>query len=102
MRSKVIGFVLAGFLMAILAAPLSVDAKVDVPQMMNIQKHLKALDYNCKCTGKMDEATTEAVKQFQKDHGLKVDGIFTPETMDAIMKAWDEKVKKMEQEHSMQ
>jgi len=101
MRNRLIGFMLAGILMAVLAAPLTVDAKMLVPEMMNVQKHLKALDYNCKCTGKMDEATTEAVKQFQKDHGLKADGMLTPETSDAIMKAWNEKVKKAEQEHSM-
>jgi peptidoglycan hydrolase-like protein with peptidoglycan-binding domain len=75
-----------------------VNAKVDVPKLMHVQKTLKALDYSCHCTGKMDAATVEAIQLFQKDHGLKVDGQLTPETVSAIEKVWEDKVKKAEQE----
>ena len=39
----------------------------------------------------MDEATIKAIKAFQKDKGLKVDGIPGPKTRVALKKALKEK-----------
>ncbi|MEW6442646.1 MAG: peptidoglycan-binding domain-containing protein [bacterium] len=98
MKRKFVASVLAALFILMLTAPPVLLAKVDVPQIMNVQKNLKAMDYDCKCTGMMDKQTTEAIQLFQKDHGLTPTGELTPETAKAIDKAWDERVKKAEQE----
>ena len=57
-----------------------------------IQQDLKNLGYyQGKITGIMDEATIKAIKAFQKDKGLKVDGIPGPKTRAALKKALKEK-----------
>ncbi|MEW6442629.1 MAG: peptidoglycan-binding domain-containing protein [bacterium] len=90
MKRRIVGsMMVALFLLTLI--PVAAVAKVDEAQIMDVQRSLKALNYSCDCTGKMDAATLEAIKQFQKDHGMTVDGMCTPETMSAIQKAYDEK-----------
>ena len=67
-------------------------------QFKHIQTQLIAHGYPCQCTGMMDEATVAAIKQFQKDHGLKDDGICGPMTMKALEKAPAEKARSAEKE----
>jgi peptidoglycan hydrolase-like protein with peptidoglycan-binding domain len=53
-----------------------------------LQSDLTVLGYyDGPINGVYDEATTDAVKAFQKDQGLKDDGIAGPETMTAIEQA---------------
>ncbi len=56
-----------------------------------IQMELQTLGYYTgKITGRMDKKTVEAVKAFQKKHGLKVDGIpgkHTKKALDEAIKA---------------
>ena len=67
-------------------------------QFKHIQKQLIAHGYQCKCTGMMDEATVAVIKQFQRDHGLKDDGICGPMTTKALEEVHAEKAKSAEQE----
>ena len=67
-------------------------------QFKHIQTQLIAHGYQCQCTGMMDAATMAAIKQFQKDHGLKDDGICGPMTMKALEGAHAEKAKSAEKE----
>ena len=67
-------------------------------QFEHIQTQRIAHGYPCQCTGMMDEATVAVIKQFQRDHGLKDDGICGPMTMKALEKAPAEKAKSGEQE----
>ena len=71
-------------------------------QFKHIQKQLKDVGYQCECTGVMDEATIAAIKQFQKDHGLKDDGICGPMTVKALEQAHAEKMKSAEQAPALQ
>lgn len=48
--------------------------------MQEVQEILKELGYLTELTGRYDEATEEAVRRFQRDHGLDVDGIVGPAT----------------------
>ncbi len=53
-----------------------------------IQHELKTLGYyNGQTNGVLDKETTEAIKAFQKAHGLKADGIPGRRTRHAIKKA---------------
>lgn len=62
--------------------------------VVQIQTELQGLGYfHGKITGVMDKATTAAVKAFQKDHGLKVDGIPGKRTRGALRKAVQQKRK---------
>jgi peptidoglycan hydrolase-like protein with peptidoglycan-binding domain len=66
-------------------------AKLSRTHIMDVQRHLKALGYECPCAGDLDEATCEALKAFQRDQGLRVDGIPGPETSEALKRAWQGK-----------
>jgi N-acetylmuramoyl-L-alanine amidase len=58
----------------------------------HIQTGLQSLGYfHGKITGKLDKETNAAVKAFQKDHGLKVDGIPGKRTRIALNKAMKKK-----------
>lgn len=62
-----------------------------------IQELLIDLGYsvgNTKADGQYGDNTVSAVKSFQKDHKLTVDGIVGPDTWNAIVKAHDDKDKK--------
>ncbi|MBC7338638.1 MAG: peptidoglycan-binding protein [Firmicutes bacterium] len=50
------------------------------PDVQEVQEILKELGYLTELTGRYDEATEEAVRRFQRDHGLDVDGIVGPAT----------------------
>ena len=53
-----------------------------------VQKGLKGLGfYQGKITGVMDNTTINAIKAFQKEKGLKVDGIPGPKTRAALKKS---------------
>ena len=55
-----------------------------------MQQMLDKLGYNlgiCGIDGDFGTATEKAVEQFQKDHGLTVDGICGPKTLEALRKA---------------
>jgi Putative peptidoglycan binding domain len=57
-------------------------------QVEGIQQGLKKLGYNPgKIDGAMGHDTQEAIKKFQKDRGLKVDGAYNPETKAALFQA---------------
>lgn len=59
-----------------------------------VQQSLQTLGYyKGNVTGKLDAATKAAVRNFQKDHGLKVDGKPGKKTRKAIEKALKEKTK---------
>jgi L,D-transpeptidase ErfK/SrfK len=60
------------------------------PDVEIVQQQLQTLGYY---TGPIDGlytgATVEAVRRFQKDQGLAVDGVVGPATYDALLKAYD-------------
>ena len=61
-----------------------------------LQKALISLGYSCGVKGsdgKFGSATETALKKFQKDHGLEVDGMYGPESHKALIKAQDNKRK---------
>jgi murein L,D-transpeptidase YcbB/YkuD len=90
----VIGVICAFVLVTVTLAPApQMQQQLDVQKLMTVQKHLKSLGYTCECTGKMDQATTEALKKFQAEQGLTADGICGPITMKALVKAAGEKAK---------
>lgn len=45
-----------------------------------LQRDLSQLGYQVAANGKFDESTETAVKKFQQDHNLTVDGIVGPQT----------------------
>jgi hypothetical protein len=50
-----------------------------------IQSFLKSAGYNIRSvTGEFDAATDSATRQYQRDEGLKVDGIIGPKTIESI------------------
>jgi len=54
-------------------------------EVTKLQNALKAKGYfHANVTGYYGGITTEAVKKFQRDHGLKVDGIAGPQTKNAL------------------
>jgi N-acetylmuramoyl-L-alanine amidase len=58
----------------------------------HIQTELKSLGYfHGKITGLFDRRTNAAVKAFQKDHGLKVDGIAGKKTRITLNRAMKKK-----------
>lgn len=58
------------------------------PEVYWVQRALKDLGYyDTKCTGKFLKKTVKAVKAFQQDYGLKVNGGVTQETIDKIVEA---------------
>jgi len=53
---------------------------MDVPDVVAVQKSLKALGYEVEATGIYDEFTFQGVKKFQTELGLQADGIAGPRT----------------------
>ncbi len=53
---------------------------MDVPAVLHVQRSLKGIGYKVETTGIYDEATFRGVTKFQKDLGLKADGIAGPRT----------------------
>jgi peptidoglycan hydrolase-like protein with peptidoglycan-binding domain len=63
------------------------------PYVVECQTDLITLGYSCGpkgADGWYGDATISAVKAFQKDHGLSVDGVCGPKTWDALDKAMDD------------
>ena len=63
------------------------------PYVVECQTDLITLGYSCGpkgADGIYGTATINAVKAFQKDHGLSVDGVCGPKTWDALDKAMDD------------
>lgn len=50
------------------------------PDVRECQEILRELGYLTETSGRFDRATEEAVRRFQRDHGLAVDGIVGPDT----------------------
>ena len=69
--------------------PLLREGAKDKPEVALAQKSLNALGYGeCKADGKFGPKTTETVRSFQIDHGLKGDGVIgNRETWPAMNKA---------------
>jgi len=55
------------------------------PDVNEVQEILRELGYLAELTGRYDSATEEAVKRFQHDRGLEVDGIVGPTTWLALL-----------------
>ena len=53
----------------------------------DLQQTLSAIGYPLAADGVFGNATEAAVQAFQRDHGLSVDGIAGPRTLDAVAKA---------------
>lgn len=56
-------------------------------EVSDLQRNLSVLGYPLAVTGVFDDTTYVAVRQFQQDQGLTVDGIVGPETSAAILRA---------------
>ena len=54
------------------------------PEIMWVQKTLDEAGYHVSVTGLFDNETVMAIKRFQKEFGLKVDGIIGPESKWAL------------------
>lgn len=53
--------------------------------VLKVQERLNKLGYSCgKPDGKMGTKTKSALKAFQKDRGLKADGVIGPQTLKAL------------------
>jgi len=88
--AKKLMVVLLGIMFAFAMASASFAA--DKAKITKAQEALKALGtYQGEVTGTMDEATTTAVKAFQKEKGLKETGKLNKKTMAALEKAAAEK-----------
>ena len=74
--------------MSILKGELKVDPVADA---LTVQLMLIKLGYFTLVTGELDDRTRTALKQFQKDKGIAVDGLFGPETWKALRDATDTK-----------
>ena len=60
--------------------------KSDNPEVYWLQRTLKDMGYyDTKCTGKMLKKTVNAVKAFQKDHGLYASGTVDQKLIDLIV-----------------
>lgn len=62
----------------------SISSKYSVK---TVQTYLKQSGYSVSIDGAYGKSTTQAVKNFQKAHGLKADGIVGPSTIAALKKA---------------
>jgi peptidoglycan hydrolase-like protein with peptidoglycan-binding domain len=66
-----------------MAMPQTLSRGINNPQVEHLQRELTARGYQLGpngIDGKFDEYTENAVKAFQKDNNLTVDGIVGPET----------------------
>jgi hypothetical protein len=66
------------------------DKLEPLPSLRGIQARLKALGYGCEIDGMSGPATAAAVRAFQSDQGLRVDGDPGPITCDALAEAFGE------------
>jgi len=74
--------------------PLQANAKKHFSKkaITQVQQQLKELDYyKGEITGSLDESTAEAVKAFQKDHKIEIDGIPGKKTRKALTRAIKQK-----------
>jgi spore germination cell wall hydrolase CwlJ-like protein len=60
-------------------------------RVVKLQKMLDALEYNTAADGYFGKSTEKALMQFQKDSGLKADGIAKPETLKALIQKYGAK-----------
>ena len=60
--------------------PPTLKSGVTGPDVERLQGGLSRLGYQVTPTGKFDESTEAAVKKFQQDHNLTVDGVVAHET----------------------
>jgi peptidoglycan endopeptidase LytF len=75
-------------------AGVSTVASKEKINISKIQEDLKTLGYyQGDITGKMDDATVKAVKAFQQDNKLKVDGKIGKQTLKALRSAMKNKAK---------
>jgi len=58
---------------------LAEKQKMDGIKVIDVQRKLKSLGYNCEPTGYRDDRTTQAIKEFQSKSGLEPSGIVTGE-----------------------
>lgn len=63
------------------------DPPLAGPDVREVQEILKELGYLEQLTGRYDRATEEAVKRFQRERGLAVDGVVGPATWLALLGA---------------
>ena len=61
-------------------APQTLSRGMNGFEIERLQKDLSAKGYQIGIDGNFDESTENAVKSFQKDNGLTVDGIVGAET----------------------
>lgn len=74
--------------------PLQANAKKHFSKkaITQVQQQLKELGYyQGETTGSLDENTAEAVKAFQRDHKIKIDGIPGKKTRKALTRAIKQK-----------
>lgn len=63
------------------------------PEISNIQQFLIKLGYSCKADGNFGPNTDAAVKKYQEDHELTVDGIIGPKTYAHILESIKSSIK---------
>lgn len=63
---------------------LAAKQKLDGVKIIDVQRKLKSLGYNCEPTGYRDDRTTQAIKGFQLKSGLEASGIVTEKTKGAL------------------
>lgn len=90
------------------AAPIhtestSLKAEMNSTEVKNLQLVLKGLGYsNVRNDGYFDESTTDAVRQFQKDNGLKVTGEVDTETAQRMQDVLIENIRNPENDLQLQ
>lgn len=60
--------------------PLILQRDTTGTDVERLQRDLSQLGYQVEVNGVFDESTENAVKKFQQDHNLTVDGIVGPQT----------------------
>ena len=63
------------------AAYAKLERGMENPQVLNMQLALASLGYNLKTDGKFGMGTQSAVKQFQRQYGLTIDGVAGDKTL---------------------
>jgi peptidoglycan hydrolase-like protein with peptidoglycan-binding domain len=83
-KKLIVALVGLTFLLGFVSLSLALDKKT----ITKVQEDLNTLGYyQGEPTGKMDDGTVKAVKAFQKDQKLKVDGKVGKKTLAALKKA---------------